>query len=228
MPTLLPIPPPVPFGSAQGSAFEDYCRLFALDANDLKGRCVLEVAAGYSSFTAEACRRGVDAVAVDPSYHASALGLADTVRRDLERADADGGASTAGPVGAATRQEKSSAAHRFLADFEAHARRGRYLRGSLPALPFLDGAFDFVVCTRLFQARTESPDLAPALDGCLELLRVSTGDVRIFAGSSRVHPDANRLRRALTERNLPSRLQSCGAVKILIVGRGADRSSMAA
>ena len=51
-----------------GRSLDEYVRFFSLNIDDLRGRPVLDVAAGPSSFTAEACRRGIDAVAVDPLF----------------------------------------------------------------------------------------------------------------------------------------------------------------
>jgi len=76
MPTLLaPLPPPstrmeLPTVSFFGRTFEEYTRFFALDPAALRRLSVLDVAAGPSSFTAEAARREIDAVAVDPLYGA--------------------------------------------------------------------------------------------------------------------------------------------------------------
>ncbi|HVU16981.1 MAG TPA: class I SAM-dependent methyltransferase [Candidatus Didemnitutus sp.] len=231
MPSLLPLPPPAPSGAAvaPGRTFDETCRLFDLDPGGLKGRCVLEVAAGWSSFAAEACRRGVDAVAVDPTYQNAPHALAEQVKRELERDEFSGESRDPfGAGGRVDRLERRAAAQRFLADYETSARRGRYLRGNLPALPFLDGAFDVVICARLFSGRSDAADLAAMVDGCAELVRVTTGDVRILAGVARLHPDANRLRRLLAERDLLVRLQTAGPAKILVLARGDHRSSMAA
>ena len=66
MPTLLaPLPPPsasrmeLPTVSFFGRTFEEYTRFFALDPAALRRHAVLDVAAGPSSFTAEAVRHGV-------------------------------------------------------------------------------------------------------------------------------------------------------------------------
>src|SRR5262245_14358119 len=79
MPTLAPPAPPalkpaprpeidVPSVSFFGRSLAEYAQFFALDVAGLRGRDVLDVAAGPSSFTAEACARKIDAVAVDPLY----------------------------------------------------------------------------------------------------------------------------------------------------------------
>ena len=71
---LLTAPPPrcseieLPSISFFGRSLDEYVRFFSLDIDELRGRPVLDVAGGPSSFTAEACRRGIDAVADDPLY----------------------------------------------------------------------------------------------------------------------------------------------------------------
>ena len=56
----------LPVVSFFGRSLAEYVQFFALDLPALKGRDVLDVAAGPASFTAEACARKIDAVAADP------------------------------------------------------------------------------------------------------------------------------------------------------------------
>ena len=51
-----------------GRTFDEYSRYFALDAAALKGRAVLDVASGVSSFCAEANGQGIHVTAFDPIY----------------------------------------------------------------------------------------------------------------------------------------------------------------
>src|SRR3954463_1776684 len=91
MPALLaPTSPPspsmeLPTVSFFGRTFEEYTRFFALDPAALRRLSVLDVAAGPSSFTAEAVRHGIDAVAVDPLYGRGAGELSARVREDYRR-----------------------------------------------------------------------------------------------------------------------------------------------
>ena len=86
MPALAPAPALVipkgpvaeidlPSVSFFGRSLAEYARFFALDPVALKGRDVLDVAAGPSSFTAEACARKINAVAVNPLYGSTAAEL---------------------------------------------------------------------------------------------------------------------------------------------------------
>src|SRR5438552_18155334 len=68
-----------------GRSLDEYSRFFDLDIDAQRGRPVLDVAAGPSSFTAEACRRGVDAVAVDPLYGSTPDALATHVQLDYAK-----------------------------------------------------------------------------------------------------------------------------------------------
>src|SRR6185503_3778759 len=75
-------PPPVYFF---GRSLAEYAQCFALDVSTLRGRDVLDVAAGPSSFTAEACARKVNAVAVDPLYGCGLSALTTQVQLDYDR-----------------------------------------------------------------------------------------------------------------------------------------------
>src|SRR5215203_3292250 len=75
----------LPAISLFGRSLDEYVRFFSLNIDELRGRPVLDVAAGPSSFTAEACRRGIDAVAVDPLYGSPVESLATHVQLDYSR-----------------------------------------------------------------------------------------------------------------------------------------------
>ena len=75
--------------------------------------------------------------------------------------------------------DRRAAAQRFLADYEGNVRHGRYVRGALPLLPFLDGAFDLVLCAHLLFIYAARFDFDWHLEACAELARVSSGEVRI-------------------------------------------------
>jgi len=191
MPTLAPPPPTslrtmdLPAVSFFGRTLEEYTRFFALDPPALHGRAVLDVAAGPSSFTVEACRRGVDAVAVDPFYDRSAAMLAAQARDDYARMFLQMRTKPrlfrfkSFPSFEAAEADRRVAAQRFLADYEGRARHGRYVRGALPLLPFLDGAFDLVLCAHLLFVYSARFDFDWHVAACVELARVSGGEVRI-------------------------------------------------
>ena len=210
MPTLTAPPPPVrmdlPVVSFFGRSLEEYTRFFALAPAKLRRRAVLDVAAGPASFAAEAVRHGIDAVAVDPLYDRSVHALTEQVRHDYERMFVQMRAKAAlfrrksFPSLAAAASDRRAAAQRFLADYEGNARHGRYVRGALPRLPFLDGAFDLVLCAHLLFIYAAQFDFDWHLSACAELARVSGGEVRIHpvcGADGRPYGQLERLRREL-------------------------------
>lgn len=233
MPTLAAPPPPVterpprpagprtrpaaaldlPAVSFFGRTLEEYGRFFALDPAALRGRAVLDVAAGPSSFTAEAHRRGIDAVAVDPLYDRPHGELAARVRDDYARMFLQMRAKPrlfrmkAFSTFEAAESDRRAAAARFLADYEGNGRHGRYVRASLPLLPFLDGAFDLVLCAHLLFIYAARFDFDWHVAACAELARVSQGEVRIHplcGPDGRPYPQLDRLRAELGARGVTS------------------------
>jgi SAM-dependent methyltransferase len=187
----------LPSVSFFGRTLAEYARFFSLEIAALRGRAVLDVAAGPSSFTAEACRQRVDAVAVDPLYGGSADVLATQVRLDYERMFAQMRAKPglfrfkSFPSIDAAETDRRTAAH-FV--------HGRYLGAALPRLPFLDGAFDLVLCAHLLFVYAARFDFAWHLAACRELVRVGLGEVRIHplcGPDGRRYPELMRLRREL-------------------------------
>jgi hypothetical protein len=235
MPTLVAPPPPIARGQSRpltrtrpaspastlelpavsffGRTLDEYCRFFALDPAALRGRAVLDVAAGPSSFTVEAHRRGVDAVAVDPLYDRPHGELAAKVRDDYARMFEQMREKRrlfrfkTFPTFDAAETDRRAAASRFLADYEGNVRHGRYVRASLPLLPFLDDAFDLVLCAHLLFIYAARFDFAWHVAACAELARVSAGEVRIHplvGPGGKPYAELEHLRGALGELGITS------------------------
>lgn len=221
MPTLAPSRHPLaaapvlelPAVSFFGRTLEEYTRFFGLDVTALRGRAVLDVAAGPSSFTVEAYRRGVDAVAVDPLYDRPHAELAGRVRDDYARMFEQIREKRRlfrfkhFPSFDAAEADRRAAASRFLADYDGNVRHGRYVRASLPYLPFLDGAFDLVLCAHLLFIYAQRFDFDWHVAACAELARVSHGEVRIHpvvGAGGKAYAELDRLRRSLEEKGIAS------------------------
>ncbi len=196
-----------------GRTFEEYLGFFALRPHNLRGRRILDVAAGPSSFTAEARGRGLDATAVDPLYGLSAEALSIYVDADYRRVVGEMRRSasllhfgTFSDVDAAEASRRSAAA-RFLADYEAGFAQGRYVGGSLPRLPFADRSFDTVLSAHFLFTYCRHFDFDFHLEGCAELARVSAGEVRVHplcGPDTRPYPELSRLRSGLKARGIRS------------------------
>lgn len=205
----------VPSVAFFGRTLAEYCQFFSLDIARLKGASVLDVAAGPSSFTAEACKRGVDAVAVDPLYGCTVDTLTQHVTIDyrnmISQMEAKAHLFRFKAFGSFEEAEISrrTAADRFLADYDAHFAHGRYVGASLPLLPFFDRAFDTVLCAHLLFVYAKRFDFDFHLAACRELVRVSREDVRIHpivGTNGRKYPELGRLRIALAEEGIDSEI----------------------
>lgn len=203
----------LPSFSFFGRTLAEYAQFFALNPVALRGRAVLDVAAGPASFTAEACKLGVDAVAVDPLYGYPVDTLATHVQLDYAEMFAQMRAKPhllrfrSFPSINAAELDRRAAARRFLGDYEAHFAHGRYVGARLPTLPFLDGAFDLVLCAHLLFVYARRFDLAWHVAACRELVRVSAGEVRIHpvcGADGRRYPELAALRAELAESGIAS------------------------
>lgn len=197
-----------------GRSFTEYCGFLALDPDRLRQRPVLDVAAGPSSFTAEACDAGVDAVAVDPLYGCRPEALAAHVQMDydymLRRMKQHPGRfvrRTYASIDEAMRDRRAAAA-RFLVDYEAHVAHRRYVGGALPDLPFAERTFDLVLCAHLLFIYDQL-GFDFHLSACRELVRVSRGEARIHpvcGADGRPFPGLPRLVEALARTGIAARL----------------------
>jgi SAM-dependent methyltransferase len=218
-----------------GRTFHEYCRFFDLDRVPLRGLRILDAGAGPSSFAAEALERGANPVALDPLYGCGAPALAAYVQSDYGRMFREirrnPALVTCGYFRSIESAEASrrSAAARFLADYADGFAQGRYVGGALPRLPFPDRAFDLVLCAHLLFLYAACFDPAWHLSACLELVRVSSGKVRIHPVcglGGKPYPGLGRLREELGRRGIGSRVVPvdyrffAGADTLLVLERG--------
>jgi hypothetical protein len=211
--TTPPAPPDLLAIPFLGRSLTEYAASFALDPATLRGRDVLDVAAGPASFVAEACARRINAVGVDPLYSAAPAELAGHVQLDYARllGQIRSRPKAAGFRSAADAEaDRRGAAQRFLEDYAVHNLHGRYVGGVLPRLPFFDATFDLVLCGQLLFV-SERFDFDWHVTACRELVRVSAGEVRInpvCTADGRPYPGLPRLRRELRAAGIASDLVS--------------------
>jgi hypothetical protein len=167
-----------------GRSFEEYARMFALSGDDLAGT-ILGCGDGPASFNAEATACGHRVVSCDPIYAFSAGEIERRVEECYDTVISQVKGNPDGFVWNCFRDPdhlgecRLAVMRRFLADFEAGKREGRYVVAALPRLPFLDNQFSLAVVSHLLFLYTEQLDLAFHIAAFEELLRLAH-EVRVF------------------------------------------------
>ena len=166
-----------------GRTLEEYRRYFALDLEKLRGKAILDVASGVSSFCAETNALGLDVTAFDAIYEFSAeqieqrcgpdLDLVVNAVRNLKTYRWDFYRS---PEYLRTFRER--AWRTFLADYCAHPER--YVAGRLPRLPFRDAQFDLTLVSYLLFVYEDQLDYGFHQKSLAEIMRVTRGEARIY------------------------------------------------
>jgi hypothetical protein len=166
-----------------GRTFEEYCRCFLFEPDELIGKDVLDVAGGVSSFCAEANARGIRVTSFDPIYALSAEKIAERSEPDLD--------SVSRAIGSVPtyrwsyyktpermREFRERAYSIFRSDFKRHP--SRYVAGELPRLPFPDVSFDLTLVSYFLFAYQERLTYEFHRDSVLEIMRVTRGEARIY------------------------------------------------
>ncbi len=168
----------------------NYLDFFNLRPSDLAGSRILDCPGGASSFTAEARRYGAITTAVDPTYNQAVTTFATMGREqialsndwfrnnpDLFLEAGQGDANISAII-----EARYAALDTFLLDFEREPQH--YVAGALPNLPFRDASFDLVLSSHLIFTYADRFDRAFHVLAIEEMLRVCSGEVRIYPLSS--------------------------------------------
>lgn len=167
-----------------GRTFEEYVRYFGLNDHELRGKNVLDIASGVSSFCAEATVNGIQVTAFDPIYEMSAEQIRQHCETDLEFVAGEIGKVKAykwdfykSPEG--MREYRDRAYKLFLPDF-AKAKEERYISGKLPHTPFRNGQFDLTLVSYFLFVYEEQFDYEFHRQSIAEVLRVTSGEARVY------------------------------------------------
>ncbi len=220
-----------------GRNFDEYCRMFGLHPDRWPGR-VLGCSDGPASFNAEARRRGLEVVSVDPLYVFSPA----QIERRIEEAANQVIALTESQAETflwtefrdvdALAAARRKAMRLFVRDFAARQREGRYVAAQLPALPFRDGSFHLALCSHFLFLYSDQRSEAFHMRSLEELARCAE-EVRVYpllqlGGAP--SPHVPRVRAELEQRGYATELMPTayrfqrGAEHVLRV-RACDRGS---
>ena len=169
-----------------GRTYEEYLKIFDLDEEILDRGEILDCPAGASSFTAESLQKGFSVTACDLLYDLSIEALErkgrDDIRHVFERFDEVSDLYVWKCY--KSRDEvialRNRALELFSKDFPEGLTRGNYVRAALPLLPFPDRRFALVLSGHFLFLYADRLDIDFHVSCIRELLRVCSGEVRIF------------------------------------------------
>jgi hypothetical protein len=78
------------------------------------------------------------------------------------------------------RRSRVTSLEKFISDYGKGMKEKRYVKAQLPKLPFHDKSFDLVLSANLLFYYHDKLDYSFHLDSILEMLRISSNEVRIF------------------------------------------------
>jgi hypothetical protein len=162
-----------------GRTLHEYQIIFNFDHEEHRGLKALDCPGGSSSFTAEACRLGVDVVAVDPMFGKPAGDLLRVGEEDINHVMQGVSKSpelfnwSFYPTQEVLRSYRMTALRRFAHDYATPGSTQRYINGSLPNLPFADDSFDIALSGHFLFTYSDRLDYDFHLKAMLELVRVS-------------------------------------------------------
>jgi hypothetical protein len=169
-----------------GRTYDEYARIFGLDDRLLREGRVLDCPAGAASFAAEASLWGIDVVACDILYDRPREELIGKGERDIRLIyDKIGEVSHLYVWDYYKNREELIARRRqalalFARDFADDGTDGRYVKAALPNLPFEDATFSLVLSSHFLFLYGDMLDLEFHKACLTELMRVSSGEVRVF------------------------------------------------
>jgi hypothetical protein len=166
-----------------GRTFDEYRRYFGLDPHSLRGKRILDVASGVSSFCAEGHALGLDVTAADPIYAWPAERIEKQCGPDLDHVVAAVKDLTVYRWDFYKSREnlrvyREKAYRTFLADFTEHPER--YIAKALPHLPFPDRHFDLSLVSYLLFVYEEQLSYEFHRDSLREIMRVTSGEARMY------------------------------------------------
>jgi len=169
-----------------GRTYAEYMDMFGLDESIMKQGRILDCPAGASSFAAEAHQKGFDVTACDILYGMSADELFEKGKRDIQHVfeKFDEAAHLYIWTYYKDKNEvmtlRTKALELFSEDFSAGVERERYINAELPRLPFPDKSFSLVLSGNFLFLYGDRLDFDFHIECIKELIRVCSGEIRIF------------------------------------------------
>ena len=167
-----------------GRSYEEYIGMFDLSEVDLRLR-ILGCGDGPAEFNAKLSERGGNVVSFDPIYTFDTLQIRNRISETYEivmeqmRKNQSDYVWDVIPSVEDLGRIRMSAMDAFLSDFETGKRKGKYVAGELPLLPFGSDEFDIALSSHFLFLYSAHLPAEFHLRAVQEMLRVA-GEVRIF------------------------------------------------
>ncbi|GAB4409141.1 MAG: SAM-dependent methyltransferase [Thermodesulfovibrionales bacterium] len=169
-----------------GRTYAEYMDMFDLDESLLRQSQILDCPAGASSFAAEAHKMGINVTACDILYDLTSDELMEKGKTDLQHVFEKFDGVTHLYVWKYYRDKdevmalRSRALEIFAGNFTKGYKNGQYVHGKLPHLPFPDKSFSLILSGNFLFLYGDRLDFDFHTTCMKELLRVCSGEVRIF------------------------------------------------
>ena len=169
-----------------GRTYAEYLSMFGLNEQLLRQGAILDCPAGASSFTAEAHQLGLDATACDIMYNHNADELIEKCKKDIQHVFEKFDEVEHLYVWDYYKNKdevitlRKKALKLFAEDLPAGFKEKRYVKAELPHLPFPDKSFSLVLSGNFLFLYGDRLDLDFHKACIKELVRVCSGEVRIF------------------------------------------------
>ncbi|CAM4237578.1 SAM-dependent methyltransferase [Paenibacillus endophyticus] len=168
--------------------YDEYVRMFDLQPVDLERGEMLDVAAGGSSFTADANARGYRAFAVDPRYDKGIEEWISEAEQEIETSTAKLAKlqerfdwSYYGSIDQ-HRAGRVTSIERFKESVRDSMNKHRYAAGKLPELPYSDNRFSLILCSHFMFLYADQFGTEFHIEAMKELMRICKpgGQIRIY------------------------------------------------
>jgi ubiquinone/menaquinone biosynthesis C-methylase UbiE len=168
-----------------GRVFDEYYEIFNLKNINLPGEKILDAGSGVSSFTAEACAKGLDVTGADNIYCIPAAELykkstADiaTVKKELEHVlHKYKWGYYKNPEGLGTFRQK--ALDLFIKDYKKYGKK-HYVYADLPKTRFKNKQFTVTLMSHLLFLFEDKLSYWFHRDVIKELIRITSKEIRIY------------------------------------------------
>lgn len=168
-----------------GRTFEEYERIFRLNDFKLKNITILDVGSGVSSFCAEASKRGMNVIAMDPiyDYNSSSLEKKCTMDLDLVIKELNGVEHLYIWDIFHSKEDLKNHREKAYKQFINHFRNNKnklYASEKMPKTTFKNNQFDLIISSHLLFLYDYIFDYTFHKETIKEMLRICSKEIRIF------------------------------------------------